>query len=135
VLILATVAIASAGRMANLASHASASPPPAPIESLDARFEDAPDGSILVIDARDGHQVTTITPGTENFIRGVLRGMFRSRKLESIGHQPPFTLAREADGRLTLSDKQTGRTVDLDSFGPTNTAAFDRVLAAGVGRR
>jgi putative photosynthetic complex assembly protein len=61
--------------------------------------------------------------------------MFRSRKLESVGHEAPFTLAREADGRLTLSDKQTGRTVDLDSFGPTNLASFERVLAAGVKRR
>jgi len=133
-LILATVAIASLGRMTNVAARASASAPPAPVESLDARFEDASDGSIVVIDARDGHEVTTITPGSENFVRGVLRGMFRSRKLESIGHAAPFKLAREADGRLTLSDPQTGRTVDLDSFGPTNTAAFARLLAAGVGR-
>jgi putative photosynthetic complex assembly protein len=60
--------------------------------------------------------------------------MFRSRKLEAIGHEAPFTIAREADGRLTISDRETGRSVDLGSFGPTNTAAFARVLAAGVAK-
>jgi putative photosynthetic complex assembly protein len=133
-LILTSLAVASTGRTANLATQAAAAPAPPPLESFDARFEDAADGSILVLDAKDGHQVAVIAPGAENFVRGVLRGMFRSRKLESIGHAPPFTLAREADGRLTLTDKQTARTIDLESFGPTNTGAFARLLAAGVAR-
>jgi putative photosynthetic complex assembly protein len=75
--------------------------------------------------------VATIAPETNGFVRGVLRGMFRTRKLESLGHDARFRLAREADGRLTLQDPQTGRQVELDSFGPTNSAAFADLLVAG----
>ena len=134
-LILVTVVIASTARHANLVARASMPPVPAPIELLEARFEDVPDGSIRVIDAKSGELVSTIEPGTNNFVRGVLRGMFRGRKLESLGHQPPFALARGSDGRLTLTDPLTQRSVDLESFGPTNSAAFASLLSAGVARR
>jgi putative photosynthetic complex assembly protein len=133
VLILATLAIAASASVARHRSH-DTSAPSVPVQSFEARFVDAPDGSILVTDATNGREVITIAPGADNFIRGVLRGMFRSRKLEAIGHEAPFTVARDADGRLTISDRETGRTVDLGSFGPTNAAAFARVLAAGVAK-
>jgi putative photosynthetic complex assembly protein len=76
--------------------------------------------------------VTEVAAGSNNFIRGVLRGMFRGRKLESLGHDGVFTLARQANGRLTLEDPETKRRVELDSFGPTNAGAFEGLLAAAT---
>jgi hypothetical protein len=39
-------------------------------------------------------------------------------------------LVGRVDGRLTLSDPQTGRVVDLESFGTSNSGVFARLLAA-----
>ena len=41
----------------------------------------------------------------------------------------PFRLTRFADGGLELSDPSTGRVVNLGAFGPSNFAAFIRLLA------
>jgi putative photosynthetic complex assembly protein len=128
-LIVGTLTLAAVTRRAHLAAPVVATA--APRESLDVRFEDRKDGTLAVVDASNDREVATVPPGTNGFIRGVVRGMFRGRKLEAMGREGHFRLAREADGRLTLEDPQTGRRVDLDSFGPTNSAAFADLLTAG----
>ena len=130
VLILTTLGLAASARSEHLAAAASAAAPPAPLEAIDLRFEDRADGTLVASDARTGREVAALAPGTNNFVRGVLRGMFRGRKLESMGHDARFRLAREADGRLTLEDPEIRRHVDLDSFGPTNAASFAELLLA-----
>jgi putative photosynthetic complex assembly protein len=42
----------------------------------------------------------------------------------------PFRLTDWTDGRLTLEDRSTGRSVELRAFGATNAAAFARLLTA-----
>lgn len=127
-LMLATIALAAGSRRAHLAE-----PPPhvsPALESATLTFEDKPDGTLAVLDASTRREVTRVAPQTNGFIRGVLRGMFRQRKLESIDRSAEFLLAREASGRLTLTDPASGRKVDLDSFGPTNSEAFAAILVA-----
>ena len=130
VLMVATVAMAAGSRRAHLA-EAPAVSLPAQV-AVDLRFEDRPDGTLAAVDVGSGRDVSDVPPESNGFVRGVLRGMFRSRKLESLGHQGAFHLAREADGRLTISDPETHREVNLDSFGPTNAAAFARILEDGA---
>lgn len=98
------------------------------IATRDLRFADRDDGSIAVFDAASGRQVDVVLPGTSGFLRGTLRGLARERRRQDIGAEPPFRLVGRADGRLTLLDPATGRRVDLESFGPTNTEAFARYL-------
>ncbi len=98
------------------------------------RFEDRPDGSIAVVDARDGRTVETVT-GAAGFLRGTLRGLARERKRQGVGPEQPFRLVGRADGRLTLIDPTTGRRVDLESFGPTNAGVFAQMLAAAESPR
>lgn len=112
-------------------SHRAESRAAPALESIEVRFADRPDGSIAMLAAHSERQLSVVPPRSNGFIRGVLRGMFRARRLESIGQKGSFRLAREADGRLSLQDPQTGRRVDLDSFGPTNSAAFAQLLTAG----
>jgi putative photosynthetic complex assembly protein len=127
-LILLTVALSANARREYLSAPKTTLAPP--LESIEVNFEDRPDGTLAVIDAVTGRQLTEVQPGTNGFVRGVLRGMFRRRKLESLGHDARFLLSREADGRLTLDDPETSRRIDLDSFGPTNATAFADLLAA-----
>jgi putative photosynthetic complex assembly protein len=104
-------------------------------EQANLRFEDRGDGAIVVIDAANGRTATVLAPGTNNFVRGVLRGFARDRRAREIGAEPPFALIRWSDGRLSLEDGSTGRKVDLESFGPTNLDSFAKLLAAArVGR-
>ena len=93
------------------------------------RFEDRPDGSIVVLDATGRHQVDTVAPGTNGFLRGTMRGLARERMREGIGATLPFRMIGRADGKLTLEDPGTGRRVDLGSFGPTNAAVFAHLMA------
>jgi putative photosynthetic complex assembly protein len=109
-----------------------AQPPSAPqLESRDLRFLDQADGAVAVYDLSDGRAVALLAPGSNNFIRGALRGLARERKRQEIGTEPPFRLTRWADGRYTLEDTATRRVIDLRAFGPTNVQAFAVLLQAG----
>jgi putative photosynthetic complex assembly protein len=92
------------------------------------RYEDRPDGSIAVVDARDNKLVTVLEPGTNGFMRGTVRSLVRERRSRGIGAEPPFELLARADGRLTLLDPATDSRIDLESFGPTNAGAFRQLL-------
>jgi len=104
---------------------------PPPLETIEVRFEDRPDGSVAMLDPASGRELTRVPPASNGFIRGVLRGLFRERKLESLGRAGTFRIERGADGRLGLEDMATHRRIDLTAFGPDNTAAFARLLEAG----
>jgi putative photosynthetic complex assembly protein len=87
-------------------------------------FVDRRDGGIDIIDARDGSLASQVDPGTQGFLRGTMRGLARERRSHGIGAERPFQLRSLADGRLLLEDPDTGRRIDLGSFGPDNAAVF-----------
>ncbi len=99
------------------------------VESYDLRFEDRADGAVLIYDASN-RLTDELAPGTNGFVRGVLRGLVRERRADHVGPTPPFRLTRWADGRLSLDDPSTGRHIDLEVFGPTNAGAFADILIA-----
>jgi putative photosynthetic complex assembly protein len=101
---------------------------PAPARAIEVRFTDESDGSVSVRDSRDNKVVESIAPGTNGFIRSVMRGLALDRKRHGLGPAQPFRIAQWADGRLTLQDLATGRLIDLDAFGPTNRDAFGQIL-------
>ena len=91
-------------------------------------FEDQKDGGVRVADGVSG-QTLTVLYGEQGFVRGALRALARERFSRGIGSAQPFDLIARVDGRVTLMDSSTGQRVDLESFGPTNTAEFARFLA------
>lgn len=94
----------------------------------DLRFEDIADGGVAVRDAADGRIVAEIEPGSNHFLRALMRGLARERVRQGIGDETPFHLARRVDGQLTLVDPVTRRVVDLGAFGPSNAAVFAAFL-------
>ncbi len=110
-------------------------PTSAPVTSRLLRFEDRADGSVAVYEAAAVEPVQVLAPGSHGFVRSVLRGLARERKRQGVGREPAFRLTRWADGRLSLEDPTTGRSVELGAFGPTNRAAFAQLMTAGGGVR
>ena len=102
-------------------------PDDAAVALRELRFEDRPDGSVVVIDATT-KSVIHIMTGENGFFRGALRGLARERRRNGLGSEQPFQLIGRADGRLTLVDPATGQRIDLESFGPTNAAVFARFM-------
>lgn len=91
-------------------------------------FLDQKDGGVRVADGLTGDTLTVLH-GEQGFVRGSLRALSRERFSRGIGASQPFDLIARVDGRVTLMDPSTGSRVDLESFGPTNTAEFARFLA------
>jgi len=136
-MIALTIALSGAARLTGIGT--TQMPASAAVESRSLHFADQRDGSIAVTDAATGRTVAVVSPGTNGFLRGTLRGLARERKRQDIGADPAFRLVRWADGRLTLEDPTTRRVIDLAAFGPTNSGVFADLLtgsfsSAGVTR-
>jgi putative photosynthetic complex assembly protein len=95
------------------------------------RFDDRLDGAIAITQASDGRTISVIKPGTDGFVRTVMRSLARERRLHEGDRQVPFRLTRWADGRLSIEDPATGRRIDLGAFGTANTQAFARLMGKG----
>lgn len=124
---LVVVALLGAGAV-RLSGITISEPDAAAVATRNLRFIDRSDGSIDVLDAHTHALVQTVR-GEAGFVRGALRGLARERRRAGFGAEPPFMLIARADGRLTLIDPSTNRRVDLEAFGPANSAEFARMLA------
>lgn len=102
---------------------------PVAVESRDLQFEDGKGGTVLVFDATSRELIDTIAPGTNGFVRVVLRGLARERKLGDVGQEPPFRLTRHANGQMTLTDTSSNKHIDLAAFGSANSLAFTRLMS------
>ncbi len=102
-----------------------------PLRSRTLRFVDRADGAVVIEDVTRGSTAAVIAPGEKTgFIRGVMRGLARERRMHGIGDGPPFTLTLWKDGQLSLTDTATGRSIEMTAFGTANRAAFAALLPA-----
>lgn len=86
----------------------------------------ASDGVALTAHAADG----TVIVDTDNgaFVSVVISGLERARKVARVTGNPPVTVTRFANGRLTLDDPASGWSVELTSFGAGNAAYWNWIL-------
>jgi putative photosynthetic complex assembly protein len=123
-----SIATAAVGRITGAANSA---PSSAPIASRDLLFRDQPNGGVAVYDAADASApIDMIAPETNGFLRATMRGLARQRLRQDADREVPFRLTGWADGRLTLADPTTRRTVEMEAFGITNEAVFAHLLFA-----
>jgi len=104
--------------------------PAAAAQLRSVHFTDRSDGAVVVSDAANGRTVAVLAPGTNGFVRGVMRGLARTRRLAGVGDEPPFQIIQRVDGRLDLVDPSTGRDIALEAFGQTQVASFAMLLNA-----
>ncbi len=133
-LVVASIAAASIVQIAGIPHSASpemvrAQEGVAPVSTRNLRFTDRADGAVIIDDVGTGNTALTIEPGTNSgFIRGVMRGLARERRMNGVGQTPPFALTLWKDGQLSLTDSVTGRSIELNAFGSTNRATFLALL-------
>lgn len=92
----------------------------------------------IVLDGDRSGSVTVRDPGgaviladdapLAGFVSAIWRGLDRKRGIHQVAGNPPVTLTEYANGRLSVSDPETGWSAELGSFGDTNRAAFARLL-------
>lgn len=104
-----------------------------PVTGRRLTFADLSDGSVRISDADSGSELALIVTETKGggFVRGVMRGLARERRMQGIGAAPPFALTLWEDGSLSLKDEATGRMIELGAFGPDNRATFIALLPEG----
>jgi len=128
VLIALSIGMAAMGRLTNIGT--TRMPDSAVVQQRQVQFQDQSDGGIAVYDTQAQQRIALLAPGTNGFLRGVLRGLVRERRRSDIGAQTPFVLTRWADGRLSITDPAIGRQINLEVFGPTNSGVFAQLLLA-----
>jgi putative photosynthetic complex assembly protein len=87
-------------------------------------FEDAPQGTVNVRDVKTGEIIASFGRGEGSFVRATLRALVNNRRHQGIPLEGNFRLERHAGPQLFLIDEATGKTISLNAFGPSNTAAF-----------
>jgi putative photosynthetic complex assembly protein len=128
-LIAFTISAAATARWSGLGATREAEA--ATQQVLELRFDDRADGAVAIYHAGDGRLVDVLPPGTNGFVRIVMRSLARERRSNDHDRTTPFRLVRWADGRLSVEDPATRRHIDLGAFGAVNTQAFARLMLAG----
>jgi len=107
----------------------------APLRERAVRFDDMPDGAIVIRDHANHQQIGRFEVAEGGFVRGTIRALTRERRQEGEGREAPFRIAAWPNGQLTLDDAATGRRIDLTAFGRTNAEVFARLLNAPGGEK
>ncbi len=127
VLIAACLSLAAFGRYTGLGVIRM--PEAEIVQYRDIRLGERADGSVDVADAATGGIIGVIGPGSNGFVKGVMRGRPHQQQVQGLsGDGPPFRLTQHADGRLTIEDLGTRVKIAITNFGPTNAEAFSRLL-------
>ncbi|MCR9129829.1 MAG: photosynthetic complex assembly protein PuhC [Alphaproteobacteria bacterium] len=98
------------------------------IATAELRFEDQSNGVVAVYDGQSGARIVAFGMDEGVFVRSVMRGVARQRRLRGDDSQAPVELSRQSDGELWLTDPVTGVQIYLGAFGPDNLAAFNALL-------
>lgn len=99
-----------------------------PVASAKLHFTDEADGVVAVYSAASGARIIDYGKDEGGFVRVVMRGFARQRRLLGEGSEVPVELTRYDDGQLWIMDPVSERYVYLGAFGDDNFDAFDEIL-------
>ena len=123
----ATLILVTVARLTGAGTHYE--PAGAPLASAELFFEDHPGGVVTVSDAATGASLMEYGENEGVFVRSVMRGIARQRRMRGLGPEVPVELSRFEDGQLWLIDPASGIEIYLGAFGSDNTGAFAELLA------
>lgn len=89
---------------------------------------DTDNGAIAIYDADTDRLLGHYESGEGGFARTAIRALAFTRHNHNIPNAKPLSLQQAANERLYLVDPETGRSVDLNAFGPANADQFRQWL-------
>ncbi len=101
------------------------------IDTRAIQFHDDVNGDVWVSDALTGEEIGRYPQGEGGFVRATARAMTSNRIQHGLGSEVPFELVAWNNGSMTLRDSQTGRSVELASFGGKTQDIYKEILVKG----
>lgn len=101
------------------------------IEMRELKFVSRADQGFDIYDVATDRLAGTVPDQQAGFIRGVLRGLSRERRMSGVDEGASYQLVRAEGGRLSLIDPAMDRRIELRGFGETNFDAFRRLMTLG----
>ena len=98
------------------------------VASVKVNFADLDGGTVLATDATTGAELARLKAGEGGFVRVTMRGLALQRARRGISPSESFVLDRLGNGKLVISDPQTGYQLLLDAFGHTNADSFAVII-------
>lgn len=98
------------------------------VSAAELRFEDRTDGVVAVLDGETGAEIAIYGIDEGVFVRSVMRGIARQRRLRGDLSQGPVRLSQHANGELWLSDPAHEIHIYLGAFGRDNHRAWTQLL-------
>lgn len=126
VIAVATVVASAAVKFTDSGSYYA--PQTEAVTMVALRFEDEADGVVAVFDEATGERLIEYGLDEGVFVRSVMRGVARQRRLRGYGPDAPVELSRHEDGQIWLLDPASGTQIYLGAFGPDNVGAFEEIL-------
>ncbi len=125
---LVAVSIVAASASVLFGSADKPSPKTPAVAEAALLFEDRPEGVVAVLDAQSGRSLIEYGENEAAFIRVVMRGVARQRRMRGEGPETPVVLSRHEDGQIWLHDPASDMRFYLDAFGRDNAGAFAEIL-------
>jgi putative photosynthetic complex assembly protein len=127
-LVLLTLAGVTALRLGGV--EPIAQPPEAAVAGKVTVVLAEPEGGGVELRAPGGEAaLATLAPGSDGFLRGVIRVLGFERNRAGIEGNPPVELIRWDDGRTSLHDPATGWRMEFQGFGKENLATVARLMS------
>ncbi len=100
--------------------------------AVDLRFEDRHAGRVAVLENETGQVIALLKPGAFGFLRTVMRGLARERRLRGLDRNAPFEVTRTTRNQLHVNDPLTGKSIYLNAFSLSNAKTFELLLDAAL---
>jgi putative photosynthetic complex assembly protein len=127
VLVTVTILLAAFARQTGIGRTPDA---PIVVQSRSIVLQPAPDGRMLVLDAKTGDTIEALPSANEGFVAGIWRAVKFDRDRQRIDLAAPLEIVLSMDAGLLLIDPQTGVRLQLEAYGRDNRNTFARFLPA-----
>ncbi len=104
-------------------------PESVPVAEREIDYKITTDRFVELFDARSGSLLGVYGPNENAFVRTVMVGLTHDRALtHPEDKKTPFRITRWHDGRVSVSDPISGRSIELAAFGRNQVETFLKLL-------
>ncbi len=98
------------------------------VAQRDIDFKTDKPGTIDVADRETGETLASFPTETNRFVRVVMTSLEYERAGKAPGGTAPYRIVRWDDGRISVDDPLSGKSIQLAAFGRNQVATFERLL-------